>query len=414
MKRISALIFIIIGISAVSAATFPHCFKSDAFSKNFKQELNGRKLEDLFEESTAILGAGSFGQVKAIPWVDKTGKTSIVAVKLAAKQFRVITDQLSLEVDLMTKFKDSKYVTRSLGCLEGLGKFPQNVDKVGSYENETDDVPAIFMVTDKLYGDYSAKGIGLAFLNLPLVDRLKAYKTFAAGLKEIHDKNYLHSDIKPENIMATDSTLKTVKVIDLGLAVPLEAKIFGGTLPYMPFEYHKGNKKAHPSFDIYSFGLSVGQIELGKDFNFDKTKGKPAIEFAPILTSDVMDKLSVKANLKLPADKDNLVELVRDCLKEDPEQRPTTTQIIQRLDIIINELQPNAGLLTERLVSKDLGVKDESAQSERQKVGILSQNSKKEKEHSSFSGYYLLHGVVILVGLAFPAVIYFWSKQKNN
>ena len=42
-----------------------------------------------------------------------------------------------------------------------------------------------------------------------------------SGLIHIHKKGYIHMDLKPENIMFSDSTSDTIKIIDLGIAQQL-------------------------------------------------------------------------------------------------------------------------------------------------------------------------------------------------
>ncbi len=76
-------------------------------------------------------------------------------------------------------------------------------------------------------------------------------------LKEIHDKNMIHQDIKPDNIMITPKNLAVL--IDFGSARQFQADKTGRytqllTPGYAPLEQYGSNVKRGPFTDIYALG----------------------------------------------------------------------------------------------------------------------------------------------------------------
>jgi len=104
-----------------------------------------------------------------------------------------------------------------------------------------------------------------------LAHRAKAILTAcAAGVTHLHDKGFIHRDIKPDNFMLRDDD--AVKLIDFNLAMKPASglgKLFGGkskvagTHSYMSPEQIRG-----PSLDVradvYSFGCMLHEFFTGK------------------------------------------------------------------------------------------------------------------------------------------------------
>jgi eukaryotic-like serine/threonine-protein kinase len=92
----------------------------------------------------------------------------------------------------------------------------------------------------------------------------------ARGLAHMHDKGWIHRDVKPENIMFNKSG--EVRVIDYALARrPATGflKMFEGKIPrqgtktYMAPEQIRCESPA-PTADIYSFGISCYELACGR------------------------------------------------------------------------------------------------------------------------------------------------------
>jgi len=87
---------------------------------------------------------------------------------------------------------------------------------------------------------------------------------FLSGLNNVHIKDLIHFDIKPSNILLSDSD--TAQISDFGLAKEAEdygfAKVDGTTIPFAPPEFF-AQRKHNFKFDIYQSGLTLYRMCVG-------------------------------------------------------------------------------------------------------------------------------------------------------
>ena len=94
----------------------------------------------------------------------------------------------------------------------------------------------------------------------------------ASAVADIHQRNVVHKDIKPDNILVHPTT-GDVKITDFGLASPLpcqrresaSARRIEGSLPYMsPEQTGRMNRAPDQRSDLYSLGVTFSQMLTGK------------------------------------------------------------------------------------------------------------------------------------------------------
>ena len=107
------------------------------------------------------------------------------------------------------------------------------------------------------------------FGKLSVGDAVHIVLDIARGLEHVHSRNMVHRDIKPGNILLTQSGL--AKLSDLGLAKRLDeasyltaAKQGFGTPYYMPYEQAVNAKAADARSDIYALGATFYHLIVGE------------------------------------------------------------------------------------------------------------------------------------------------------
>jgi serine/threonine protein kinase/tetratricopeptide (TPR) repeat protein len=138
----------------------------------------------------------------------------------------------------------------------------------------------------------------------------------AEGLKEAHEKNIVHRDIKAANVMITSKG--QAKVLDFGLAqLTGRTKLTrtgttSGTAAYMSPEQTKGDKVDHRS-DIWSLGVMLYEMLTGQlPFKGDYEQ---AVVYH--ITSEAPDPVTgLRTGISL-----DLERIVVKCLEKDPSRR---------------------------------------------------------------------------------------------
>ncbi len=113
----------------------------------------------------------------------------------------------------------------------------------------------------------------------PLKMRRKVISELTEIVDYIHKKGVVHRDLKPENIMITRNDGR-VKLIDFGLADTDSHTVLkqpGGTPRYMSPE-QKEKPQADVRNDIYSLGVIMEQMELGRSYLYIINRCKAPIE----------------------------------------------------------------------------------------------------------------------------------------
>ncbi|MER6114731.1 serine/threonine-protein kinase [Streptomyces sp. NPDC001743] len=148
----------------------------------------------------------------------------------------------------------------------------------------------------------------------------------AHALRAIHAAGLIHRDLKPSNILLT---IDGPRVIDFGIARALDTVADGGLTRtgaligspgFMSPEQVRG-ERVTTACDVFCLGAVLAYASTGRLPFGAATSGVPALLFR--IAQEDPDLTGV------PVD---LVELVQDCLRKDPGARPSTDEILERLD----------------------------------------------------------------------------------
>jgi eukaryotic-like serine/threonine-protein kinase len=167
-------------------------------------------------------------------------------------------------------------------------------------------------------------------------NQLEATRIFAQvarGLAHMHERGFVHADMKPTNVMIADAT---VKVIDLGQAcrVGTVKKRIQGTPGYMaPEQAHR--LAITPATDVYNFGATMYWVLIGEVI----PTAMPPKEEQSGLYKGAID--TARVPLPVPPHERNpgihhlLSKLVMDCIQLDPSARANSMErIATRLELI--------------------------------------------------------------------------------
>jgi len=141
------------------------------------------------------------------------------------------------------------------------------------------------------------------------------------GLERLHAINFLHSDIKPENIMI--DRLGNVKVVDFGRAVMAGEKVsfLMGSPLYMAPEIHRRQPGGIQS-DFYSVGLVALEMLRGEKLAHNNAMEEPDLLHLKMKLPDLLESILPRHVL---ANKD-LVAILRRFIVPDPVARYSSAQ----------------------------------------------------------------------------------------
>lgn len=153
-------------------------------------------------------------------------------------------------------------------------------------------------------------------------------KQSAEGLSHAHERDLIHRDIKPGNILVTPEGIS--KLSDLGLAFylndvtdPRAGKIVG-TADYLSPEQIQTPKHITSASDIYSLGCTLYYAVTGKvpfPGGTPKSKARRHLEETPWHPRRFNEEVS-----------DDFVDLIGDMMEKDPKERiQTAEEVAERL-----------------------------------------------------------------------------------
>lgn len=246
---------------------------------------------------------------------------SVYRATCTQHQERVIlkaVDKVAAEVDTLNQLRNEYEI---LSQIQGIQGIPEVVDFI-------DDTEKLMLIVKDFNGTTLTELIEQQALSLEqIVDILLQSTQILAAL---HQKNVIHKDIKPANVI-WNSKLRKVQLIDFGLAMQFNHSLsnfypFGsmdGSLCYMPPEQTgRVNRLVDYRSDYYSLGMAAYEMLCQKK-PFSSARGSDEVLYAILA---IVPPAPHKINEVVPKSLSNIVMRL---IAKDAEERYQTPQGLQ-------------------------------------------------------------------------------------
>ena len=165
----------------------------------------------------------------------------------------------------------------------------------------------------------SKQNIVDACKTMELNQRVDMLLETATGISYLHDKNIIHMKIRPSNILMSLDGIP--KICDFGKAIStIEANEDKEMSLIDPFLAPECPENISTKSDIYAFGLLMAFCLCDDE------------------EISIVEKLRNKQTLNIPGLPNYVINMINDCMNEDPEKRPTIVGIIDILRDAANDL----------------------------------------------------------------------------
>lgn len=167
---------------------------------------------------------------------------------------------------------------------------------------------------------------------LSMGDVLLVFRMVAVALNAMHEKGFVHCDIKPNNILFNRHG--GIKVIDLGQSCRLGEikKRIQGTPDYIAPEQVRREHLSHRT-DVFNLGATMYWALTGKNV---PTLIPKKNELGTVIEESSECVSPHELYKKIPV---SLSDLVMECVQDKPADRPANmTEIINHLDELIREI----------------------------------------------------------------------------
>jgi serine/threonine-protein kinase len=195
-------------------------------------------------------------------------------------------------------------------------------------------VREIHMVMEYCHG----RELGKIASSLSPEDLVRIFLQLANGLMAMHREGYLHTDMKPNNVVVNDG-LKT-KIIDFGQScrIGTAKQRIQGTPDFIAPEQVQ-RERLDTRTDVFNLGASLFWCLIGEAIPTDIPQKADRDRIS--LVDERMIRPPSELNPSIP---EPISRLVCDCCRRQPQKRPRMSDVIRRLEIFVHalDIQENA------------------------------------------------------------------------
>ncbi|MDP1822049.1 MAG: bifunctional serine/threonine-protein kinase/formylglycine-generating enzyme family protein [Archangium sp.] len=246
---------------------------------------------------TRLVAAGAMGEIYLALDEELGRRVALKFVKTTSLELKAL-DRFREEAQITARFNHPHIVT---------------VYAAGAFEGRP------WLALEYLDGETLRERLDRGPLTVP--EALRIAHAIADALAEAHRHEVIHADLKPENVLLPRDG--RVRVVDFGLArlVGTEATAASGTPAYMaPERWNAGPPRA--SMDVWALGVLLHEAIEGK---------RPLTEQELVHLAYAPRELSMGARVQSAS----CSSLVSECLRIDPTERPSATDVMSRIDRLL-------------------------------------------------------------------------------
>jgi serine/threonine protein kinase len=179
---------------------------------------------------------------------------------------------------------------------------------------------------------------------LPPNVAVRIARQIAAAVAALHRVGVVHRDVTPMNVLVEGNHAVLIDLSHAGdfgtpqAAVGRTGRLTGphevpGTHYYMSREQARA-EPAHPSMDVYAFGVSLVHMLTGVAPSGLPREGFIALAKRGMVEAPVVD---LRVHPDVPRE---LAELADECTSMDPAKRPSMDDVVARIDALLLTMQP--------------------------------------------------------------------------
>ncbi|RGB42639.1 kinase-like domain-containing protein [Rhizophagus diaphanus] len=284
------------------------------------------------------IGTGGFGKVYRAKWKN-------------SYQYFALKSLLNIEEDAIKELVHEIELQREVTFHNNVISF--HGVTISDQENQSDDnIKKYLLVMEYADGGSLSKYLKENFEKLTWEDKLKLSYQLASAVSCLHDEDIIHRDLHSNNVLVNQGT---IKLADFGLSKRIEAstkkkKDLFGVVPYMdPKKFSNRSYSLNKKSDVYSVGVLLWEISSGKPPFYVEGES-----YDGCLAVQIMQG---QRETTVPDTPIEYVKLYTECWDDNPDNRPSIQEVVERLDGIINQKNENIDEKTDQsLTNKNIAL----------------------------------------------------------